>query len=170
MSAPRSGVVSLSTEIIRELFVSTEGAFIDQLFPLTEGFVYVLVGDEYNYDQLGAQGGWEVLEGKNIFNTDIKQFASNLTAETIEISKAVCVSTKGGALIPRKQTMDGISSTYSSRTAVKAAEMTTPHMQEVSQYMRARAPKLAAGSRSTDVGDEERDIRRKKQQKSSYFC
>ncbi len=81
-------VVSLSTEIIRELFVSTQGTFIDQIFPLTEGFVYVLVGDEYNYDQLGAQGGWEVLEGKNVFNTDIKQFASNLTTETIETSKA----------------------------------------------------------------------------------
>lgn len=81
-------VVSLSTEIIRELFVSTEGSFIDQTFPLTEGFIYVLVGDEYNYDQLGAQGGWEVLEGKNVFRTDIKQFATYLTAETIETSKA----------------------------------------------------------------------------------
>ncbi|NIT13510.1 MAG: TldD/PmbA family protein [Candidatus Dadabacteria bacterium] len=81
-------VVTLSTEIIRELFVSTEGAFIDQTFPLTEGFVYVLVGDEYNYDQLGAQGGWEVLEGKNVFSTDINQFATYLTAETIETSKA----------------------------------------------------------------------------------
>jgi TldD protein len=81
-------VVSLSTEIVRELFVSTEGAIIDQTFPLTEGFVYVLVGDEYNYDQLGAQGGWEVMEGKNVFSTDIKQFATNLTTETIETSKA----------------------------------------------------------------------------------
>ena len=63
-------IVDLSTEIIREIYVSSEGALLDQVYPLTEGFVYVLADGEYNYDQLGAQGGWEVLEGKNVIFRD----------------------------------------------------------------------------------------------------
>jgi len=81
-------VIEISTELIRELFISSQGANIDQTYPLTEGFAYIIVRDEYNYDQLGAKGGWEVLDGDNNFKKTFKDFAFELANETIETSKA----------------------------------------------------------------------------------
>ncbi len=81
-------VISIYTSLSRELFASSEGALIDQTHPLTEGFVYVVVEDEANYDHLGGRCGWEAIQGDNPFNKTFLDFASALTAETIELSKA----------------------------------------------------------------------------------
>jgi len=58
--------VSTLTQLSRELFVSTEGARLDQSFALTQGLVWVVavvdgVSHEI-YDVLGHQRGWEILE------------------------------------------------------------------------------------------------------------
>jgi len=81
-------LVHITTSLVRELFVSSEGALIDQTFPLTEGFVYVVVGDEANYDHLGARCGWEAIHGENPFGKTLHDFAVDLGNETIELSKA----------------------------------------------------------------------------------
>ncbi len=81
-------VISLYTIIARELFASSEGALIDQTYPLTEGFAYVVVGDEANYDHLGGRCGWEAIHGENPFDKTFHDFALDLTRETIELSKA----------------------------------------------------------------------------------
>jgi len=56
---------STLTQISRELFVSSEGALIDQSFALTQGLcVVVAVADGVSqelYDVVGHQRGWEVL-------------------------------------------------------------------------------------------------------------
>jgi len=61
----RFNYVSTLTQISRELFVSTEGARIDQSFALTQGMVWaVAVVDGVSheiYDALGHQRGWEIL-------------------------------------------------------------------------------------------------------------
>jgi TldD protein len=53
------------TQLSRELFVSTEGARIDQSFALTQGMVWavaVVDGTSHEiYDVLGHQRGWEIL-------------------------------------------------------------------------------------------------------------
>jgi TldD protein len=81
-------VISIYTAIARELFASSEGALIDQTYPLTEGFVYVVVADEANYDHLGGRCGWEAIQGENPFNKTFYDFALELTRETVELSKA----------------------------------------------------------------------------------
>jgi TldD protein len=57
--------VSTLTELSRELFVSSEGARIDQTFALTQGTCTVVtVNGEVSqdlYDALGHQRGWEIL-------------------------------------------------------------------------------------------------------------
>ena len=59
--------VSTLTQLSRELFVSTEGARIDQTFALTQGLAWVVavvdgVSHEV-YDVVGHQRGWEILTG-----------------------------------------------------------------------------------------------------------
>jgi TldD protein len=58
--------LSASTQLSRELFVSTEGAVLDQAFALTQGFAAVVavsggVSQEVG-DVLGHQRGWEILQ------------------------------------------------------------------------------------------------------------
>ncbi len=81
-------MIHLYTTLVRELFVSTEGALIDQTYPLTEGFVHIVVGDESHYDHLGAKCGWEAIYGENPFNKTFLDFAMGLAKEAIELSKA----------------------------------------------------------------------------------
>ena len=56
---------SASTYLLRELFLSSDGADIDQSFAQTEGFaIAICAGDQGNfelYDFTGHQRGWEVL-------------------------------------------------------------------------------------------------------------
>lgn len=81
-------MVHLYTTLVRQLFASSEGALIDQTYPLTEGLVYVIVGDESHYDHLGGRCGWEAIHGENTFNKTFHDFAIGLANETIELSKA----------------------------------------------------------------------------------
>ena len=54
-----------STFLLRELFLSSEGADIDQSFAQTEGFIMAICGSQHGnyelYDFTGHQRGWEVL-------------------------------------------------------------------------------------------------------------
>ncbi len=56
---------SAVTFLLRELFLSSEGADIDQSFAQTEGFAFVMCGGEAGnyelYDFTGHQRGWEIL-------------------------------------------------------------------------------------------------------------
>jgi TldD protein len=58
--------VATLTELSRELFVSSEGARIDQTFALTQGTCTVVTVDgevsQDLYDAVGHQRGWEILE------------------------------------------------------------------------------------------------------------
>jgi TldD protein len=85
--------VGISSMMVRELFVSSEGALIDQLYPLTQGFLYVVAREpgmvpESHYDWLGDLKGWEVLEGDNVYGKTFRQFAHHLTQDTIDLAGA----------------------------------------------------------------------------------
>ena len=58
---------SASTFLLRELFLSSAGADIDQSFAQTEGFAIAICSGEHgnfeHYDFTGHQRGWEVLTG-----------------------------------------------------------------------------------------------------------
>jgi TldD protein len=88
--------VSTLTQLSRELFVSTEGACIDQSFALTQGMAWVVavvdgVSHEI-YDALGHQRGWEILthgvdEPLIRFPTFV-DFADRLGREAVEVAAA----------------------------------------------------------------------------------
>lgn len=92
-------MIHLYTTLVRQLFASSEGALIDQTYPLTEGFVYLIVGDESHYDHLGGMCGWEAMDGENTFNKTIRDFAVGLTKETIELSKAEVLPSTGKEVV-----------------------------------------------------------------------
>ena len=87
---------SASTFLLRELFLSTEGANIDQSFAQTEGFALVICAGEDGtfelYDFTGHQRGWEVLaEGyKNgaINLPNFIDFCKKLGADAAEVAAA----------------------------------------------------------------------------------
>jgi predicted Zn-dependent protease len=85
--------VGISSIMVRELFASSEGALIDQCYPLTQGFLYVVARKpgvvlESHYDWLGDLKGWEVLEGENVYGRIFRQFARDLTQDTVELAGA----------------------------------------------------------------------------------
>lgn len=85
--------VGISTMMVRELFASSEGALIDQLYPLTQGFLYVVAREpgcvpEAHYDWIGDLKGWEVLEGDNIYGKSFRQFAQDLARDTVDLAGA----------------------------------------------------------------------------------
>ncbi len=84
------------TSLARQLFVSSEGAIIDQSFALTEGFVYVVAqgdtGAQEIYDTIGHQRGWEVIaEGSQeefIQQPSLLDFAQALADDASELCQA----------------------------------------------------------------------------------
>ncbi len=85
--------VGIGSMMVRELFASSEGALIDQLYPLTQGFLYVVAREadsvpEAHYDWIGDLKGWEVLEGDNIYGQTFRRFAQDLTRDTVELAGA----------------------------------------------------------------------------------
>jgi TldD protein len=85
--------VGFSSMMVRELFVSSEGALIDQLYLVTQGFLYVVAREpgaapESHYDWLGDLKGWEVLQGDNVDGKTFRQFAHDLTQDTIDLAGA----------------------------------------------------------------------------------
>jgi predicted Zn-dependent protease len=81
--------VRLSSPRVRELFASSEGALIDQLYPLIRGFLSIVAREpgsvpEWRYVWPGDPKGWELLEDDNVYGRTSQQFAHDLTQDTIE--------------------------------------------------------------------------------------
>ena len=87
---------SASTFLQRELFISSEGADIDQSFAQTEGFAIAICSSESGsfelYDFTGHQRGWEVLaEGYSngpIVLPAFTDFCAKLGADASEVASA----------------------------------------------------------------------------------
>ena len=99
--------VSTLTQLSRELFVSSEGARIDQTFALTQGLVWVVavvdgVSHEI-YDVLGHQRGWEILtHGVNeslIRFPAFTAFAEAIGREAVEVAAAPTLPTSDGDVV-----------------------------------------------------------------------
>lgn len=75
----------------KKIFASSDGSLIEQVFPLTESFVYVAAKGkniENYYSWLGNFKGLEVLEGQNEFNMTFEEFCSFIANGTIKLSNA----------------------------------------------------------------------------------
>ena len=87
---------SASTFLLRELFLSSDGADIDQSFAQTEGFAIAICAGEHGnfelYDFTGHQRGWEVLsegyENGPIVLPRFIDFCTKLGADAAEIAAA----------------------------------------------------------------------------------
>ena len=87
---------STSTFLLRELFLSSDGANIDQSFAQTEGFaIAICAGDQGNfelYDFTGHQRGWEILaEGYNngaIILPGFIEFCKKLGTDASDVAAA----------------------------------------------------------------------------------
>jgi TldD protein len=99
--------VSTQTQLSRELFVSTEGACIDQTFALTQGMAWlVAVVDGVSheiYDVLGHQRGWEILdhgvdEPLMHFPTFV-DFALAMGREAVEVAAAPVLPSSDGEVV-----------------------------------------------------------------------
>ena len=88
--------ISAYTSLSRELFASSEGAFIDQSFATTLGFCSVVAendtADQSLFDYIGHQRGWEVLtEGTRsdaIRHLDLMTFATSLGRDALRLIDA----------------------------------------------------------------------------------
>ena len=87
---------SASTQLMRELFLSSDGADIDQTFAQTEGFAIVVCSGEHGnfelYDFTGHQRGWEILadgyDNGLIVLPDFIDFCDRLSADAREVADA----------------------------------------------------------------------------------
>jgi TldD protein len=99
--------VSTLTQLSRELFVSSEGARIDQSFALTQGMVWVVavVGGVSHevYDALGHQRGWEILtrgvDEPLIRFPAFREFARAIGREAVEVAAAPVLPTSDGDVV-----------------------------------------------------------------------
>jgi len=89
--------ILIETSLIRELFVSSEGANIDRTYALTQGLCAVVaVGNsgiqQSHYDCLGHQRGWEILtdgiEEELLRSKPFMHFALDLAADSVSLSEA----------------------------------------------------------------------------------
>ncbi len=91
-----SNSVSLVTGLGRQLFASTEGAFIDDSTALTQAFLFVTAKGkaiETFYEWNGAYAGLEVLEGENGFRMNFEDFCKYIAEGTVEVSNAPAMKT-----------------------------------------------------------------------------
>ena len=87
---------SASTYLLRELYLSSDGADIDQSFAQTEGFAIVICdaeGGGYElYDFTGHQRGWEILtngySNGPIIPPNFMDFCTELGAKAVEVAAA----------------------------------------------------------------------------------
>ncbi|NQW23228.1 MAG: TldD/PmbA family protein [SAR202 cluster bacterium] len=87
---------STSTFLLRELFLSSDGADIDQSFAQTEGFAIAICaganGNFEHYDFTGHQRGWEVMtDGYSngpIIIPNFMDFCRKLGADAVEVAAA----------------------------------------------------------------------------------
>jgi len=99
-SAVTFNSVAALTQISRELFVSTEGALIDQTFALTQGTCYVVAQNgpvtQELFDSFGHQRGWEALcrgvedpPGTPMLSfPDFRTFATSLAGDAVKLTRA----------------------------------------------------------------------------------
>jgi TldD protein len=88
--------IAASTMLLREYFVSTEGASIDQTFAISHGIAYIVAsgkeGVQEQYDDIGHQRGWEIIEqghnGPLLYNKDLRAFSMDLARETLLLSNS----------------------------------------------------------------------------------
>ncbi len=86
--------VSAGTQLERQLFVSTEGANIDQTMAVTQGMCFVVAqgpdGHQELYDYTGHQRGWELIthgiEEEFIQFPHLMDFALELTRDTVALA------------------------------------------------------------------------------------
>ena len=100
--------IAALTQISRELFISTEGALIDQAFALTQGTCFVVAqGNTVTqelFDAMGHQRGWEVLvrgvedpPGSPLLSfPDFRTFAIRLAADAASLTRAKPAPTTQG--------------------------------------------------------------------------
>jgi len=94
--AVQFNVVTALTALDRQLFVSSEGAVIDQSSAVSEGFAYVVAAGDQGacelYDSLGHQRGWELLERgcrePYIVQPDLLTWGLALARDTVELTNA----------------------------------------------------------------------------------
>ena len=85
-----------NTQLMRELFISSDGADIDQTFAQTEGFAIVVCTGEHGnyelYDFTGHQRGWEILtqgyESGPIVLPNFVDFCTRLSVDAREVAAA----------------------------------------------------------------------------------
>jgi TldD protein len=103
----RYNYVHTLTQLSRELFVSTEGARIDQTFALTQGWLMAVavVGSVSHeiYDAMGHQRGWEILthgvDEPPIRFPPFADFAVALGREAVELAGAPALPTSDGEVV-----------------------------------------------------------------------
>ena len=99
--------LSTLTQLSRELFVSTEGAVIDQSFALTQGFAFVVAASggmsQELADVLGHQRGWEVLlrgvDDPLLAYPPFAEFALALARESLALVEAPRLPTSDGEVV-----------------------------------------------------------------------
>ena len=97
--------VTAYTQSQGNLFVSTEGALIDQSFAYTQGNVYVVAsgkeGQQELYEYIGDQRGWEVIsEGLNVQGMNLPDFSMRVARDAIALADArPCHSTEKEAVV-----------------------------------------------------------------------
>ena len=97
-------MVAASSELRRELFVSSEGALISQEFAFSQGDCYVVAqsgeGHQESYDTIGQQRGLECLSegwlGELMPNPDLLTFAVELAGEARELAVAPVLKPPAG--------------------------------------------------------------------------
>lgn len=108
-SRVRLNEVIVETSLVRELFLSSEGANIDRTYALTQGLCVVValgsqgVSQTY-YDVLGHQRGFEILtdgvEEEFIRFKPLMAFALDLASDTVSLSEArPCPSSDGEVVV-----------------------------------------------------------------------
>lgn len=85
--------VSIYTQLLGELFISTEGASIEQYFAYTQGSVYVVAsgkeGQQELYEYIGDQRGYEVvLDGMNTHHMNIDDFSLRVAKDAVSLANA----------------------------------------------------------------------------------
>ena len=85
--------VSIYTQLLGDIFISTEGTSIEQYFAYTQGSVYVVAsgeeGQQELYEYIGDQRGFEVIvEGHNVQHMDIYNFSKRVANDAVALSNA----------------------------------------------------------------------------------
>jgi TldD protein len=106
-AALKYNYVSTLTQLSRELFVSSEGARIDQAFALTQGMVWVVAvvdGASHEiYDVLGHQRGWEILthgvDEPLLRFPAFTEFALAMGREAVDVAAAPVLPSSDGDVV-----------------------------------------------------------------------